>query len=347
MDPEQIRQKISEQLGIPQEHKRAGIPSAPPAPFITQPSEAPLRPEMVIRTFQSDAAQAIERRNVSVATVAIAENMKKTGTSSLSNAEPQHYLKKFIFSVLSLILIAGGGLGAYYLYKLSPLSQPTTSPQAAKTFLPSIVTPDSQRVLDVTGLNSGGVISQINQASNSIAPGTGLVTELLLATKNTQTTGEIVMQKVSGTDAFAKLGITPPDILKRSITAQWMYGVYSDTNSTAPFIILTTNFFQNAYAGMIRWEGDVADDMAKIFTYPVEMQTASTSTSSPIASYFTIKGTFHDAVIKNKDIRIFKNESGQTLLMYSFLDKNTLVITSSENAIRDIVTRIEKRAYVR
>jgi hypothetical protein len=69
--------------------------------------------------------------------------------------------------------------------------------------------------------------------------------------------------------------------------------------------------------------------------------------TSTIASYFTIKGTFSDKVIKNRDVREFKNTKGELLFLYSFINKETLLLTTSESSFIALVDRIEKDAYVR
>ena len=40
--------------------------------------------------------------------------------------------------------------------------------------------------------------------------------------------------------------------------------------------------------------------------------------------------TFTDEELRNKDLRIVTDEIGKTILLYSFIDKNTILITSHE-----------------
>ncbi|MDB5259592.1 MAG: protein of unknown function with transrane region [Candidatus Taylorbacteria bacterium] len=324
-----------------------GVPAAAGTPAQSAQPVAPQmpKPELVIRTFQSDTVQAIQQKHTSVATIALSESMRKNGSAIISNEPSKHYLKKALFALCSLILLGGGAFGAYYLYLKSPLGQ-TTPKTAQQDMLPSIVSPDIQKIIDVTDISSKGIVSSVRQTAESTKLQQGQMMEMILATKVTAADKTQKMQKVTGKDILAQFELTPPDIFARSVTPQWMLGEYQDETGKVPFIILTNDFFQNAYAGMIKWEPSIVDDMSSIFKYPAPPQ-GGTGSTTDIASFFNIRGKFEDATIKNKDVRIFRNESGQTLLMYSFIDKNVLVITTGGNAIRNIVERIEKRTYVR
>ena len=52
-------------------------------------------------------------------------------------------------------------------------------------------------------------------------------------------------------------------------------------------------------------------------------------------------------VISNRDVREFVTENNKVLLLYSFVDKDTLVITTSENSLANIIKKLEKQPYVR
>jgi hypothetical protein len=369
MDPEQFKKQFSGPLEeqsqrldttpartivIPPNQRVPEEPREEARPQAQQEQPQNPKPETVIRTFQSDTAQAIERHKVSVATIALAENMRKSGASSIANEPPKQFGKKITFFLFSIALIVCGAYSAYYFYQQSPLANPATRPISQQNFVASLVVPDTQKVIDVTGLKSSAALKKIAEAISSAKLEDGQMIEFVLSTQKIDENGKSFSQKILGKDLVSILGVTPPDILGRSITAPWMLGAYQDGMSRKPFIIFTTDFFQNAYIGMIRWEKEIADDMSVLFKYPEApiidtAITATTSTSTPvsIAQFFTIKGVWSDTIIKNKDVRVFRNEAGQTLLMYSFIDKNNIVITTGENVIRNIVERIDKRTYVR
>jgi len=131
----------------------------------------------------------------------------------------------------------------------------------------------------------------------------------------------------------------------RSLNPQWMLGNYAGNDGAIPFIILKDNFFQNAYAGMIAWEKSMADDLAPIFGY--SSATSDSNGTSTVASYFGIQGTWQDGVIMNKDIRSFEKPDGTVLLLYSFVDNGTIVITTDPAALTEILNRLEKQTFIR
>ena len=81
-----------------------------------------------------------------------------------------------------------------------------------------------------------------------------------------------------------------------------------------------------------------------------QSQQTGTSTSSstpPLGLKIEINTSFEDITIKNKDARILKNNRNDTVLLYSFLDKNTLLITSSESVFQDLANRLISKAFLR
>ena len=133
------------------------------------------------------------------------------------------------------------------------------------------------------------------------------------------------------------MDIPAPNILARSLTPSWMLGIFTDNaNNKNPFIVVTNNFFQNAFAGMLAWENVMPDDL-KQYLY----------SSDPIFPYLTVRGQFKDRIIMNKDVREFVTSQGKTLFLYSFIDNSRLVIAGNEATLSEIIARLEKSAFVR
>ncbi len=324
--------------------------------------------QKTIRTYESDIAEAIQHRQTSQVSIVMAENDRKIEAENASSGnttaeKTSGTLGKNILKILiSLIFIAGGIIGGYYLYSISPLAVavPTTS-QPTTRLVPYIIAPDSQKTVDVGGKTADQIIEIIRAqaAPSSSAFSKNYITEFVLYKKNTT---DNTNEKITGQEFLSGVGLNPPDILTRSLTDSWMLGVYGNAQNK-PFIILTTNFFQNAFSGMLQWEPTMPDDLTKVLGFTVQQNTlmqriaTSSATSTPVStsttrvvpssSFFGIRGTFSDKVIENKDAREFTDQSGTTLFLYAFLDNATLVIARDEATLGEIITRFEKRAYVR
>lgn len=314
-----------------------------------EPQKQP--PENVIRTYESDVAKALERKKASVMTIALAENMQKNKGEFIGNEveAPSHLIKKIIIALTSILLLGGGAAGGYYLYLQSPLAPDAPANQQNGSAYKSIVTPDFQKTIDVTTLAGKNLVTTLDQSIQSSKASLGSITEFVLTEKiiTDADNGSVQTSKISIQKFLAKMGIAPPDVLIRSLTSAWMIGSF-EGGVHEPFIIATTDFYQNAYSGMIKWESSIADDFSQFFTYPNPTpSTEQGDGTAPPVTYFNIQGSFEDAIVKNKDVRIFKNESNDILLMYAFLNKNTLMITQSEEALRDAIVRLEKQAFVR
>lgn len=385
--------------------------STPATPSKEETSSGIVKP---IRTYEGDVAEAMSHRRTSTASIAIAESKKMEGEEKISNNKTttpsNHSGIKFTMILLSILLLGGGAIGAYYLYSISPLA-PVTPTTSQKKTTPSIIPSNLQAVIVVDGQDSITIQKRIqaevlkNQTPNTIK-------EIVIAKKNTSGS----LNRVGGPSMIRELDINVPDILTRSLTSNWMLGVHSDAESkNTVFVVATSNFFQNTFAGMLQWESVMADDL-KRYLFPIEpegisnsssqqdsgiyqytnpldnidsilpatassssatsTQIAKTSTSTakstikiatttkndslistttsttteivqPLRTYLTIRGKFEDKIVKNKDVREFRTDTGEILFLYSFIDSSHLVITSSEEALAEILTRLEKQSFIR
>jgi hypothetical protein len=346
-----------------------------------------------IRTYEGDIADSIQHRQTSQASMVVAAQEKKHEEEVLvvhADEAPKtrgNWLKNTLMILGSLILLGAGVAAVYYFYTISPLSvrQPTApAPVQTAVTVSSIVTPDLQKVADITNQNPSGIINKINQVAQANQLQSGDILEIILGQEaSTTQNGKVssALERVTGPQFFVLMGLLAPDALTTSLTDQWMLGFYSASNTTpvesapviiatttvatttatsttviattststdtadteftfteppatvaTPFIILTNNFFQNAFAGMLSWESTMPSDLSAIFGItPAEWSS----------------GTFHDKLVKNKNVREFTDSSGSVLFLYSFIDNNTLVIAQNEAALTEIITRFENQAYVR
>ena len=320
--------------------------------------------QKALRTLEGDIEEAVQERNVSTASIVMAEQIKERRSSNLG--------KKFLIIFASILLVAIGIGGAYYIYLKSPLSPSApAAPQAAA--VSSIVSPDAQKTLDESGLGSGAAKLAVENALSNIGNSSGSILQIIPIEKGSAGAESII----NTNDFLLGIGLPAPDVLFRSLNSQWMLGTYNDNGAAAPFMILTEDFFQNAYAGMISWEKTMPDDFANIFGYankaagqpavsiayynPITSSTSTLLTSSssssensslatsttPPAAYFNIQGSWRDGVIENKDVRAFYQPDETMLILYSFVDNNTIVITTDENALAEIINRLEKQTFTR
>jgi hypothetical protein len=323
--------------------------TAKPPKISSDPNIKPLR------TYESDVADVLSHRNISQASMTIAENKRKRGEERIgttpagipstdipardaptasgadaireASGPPSHAGRKLTLVILSLILVAGGIFGGYYLYKQSPLAAPAPQPTAPQQ-PQSVIKAGSQSVIAIDGLNANAIASKIRTGmAKPQAPNT--VEEIVLAeTQN----GALV--RASPADVLNAMGIAPPDMLVRTLQPEWMLGTYADASGTKSlFVIAETDFFQNAFAGMLQWEATMPFDLQPY------LYAQATST--------VIQGRFEDRIVKNADVREFTAADGQTPFLYSFIDSSKLVVAGNEAALSEIIGQLEQQAFIR
>jgi hypothetical protein len=89
-----------------------------------------------------------------------------------------------------------------------------------------------------------------------------------------------------------------------------------------PFIILRSANFDTLFTGMLAWEANMHADLAPLFG---------------VAD--GIKRSFSDAIRGNASTRILYDTTGKEVLLYSFINQRTVVITTSSTALSALVSR--------
>ena len=316
-------------------------PVAPPEQQTAPKSPTPSLKN--IRTYESDVADLLAKRNTSAVTIALAESRRKQGKESLATVSdngPSRTGIKILIVVLILLFLGGGIFGAFYLYSKSPLApQPSTynPPQSFNTLIPV----DSQTVIEINAIGLKNIKEKVlGEMSKSQTPNT--IRELALVTAgpatNNGSANPKTMVRIPASTMVSGLGISMPDILSRSLTPNWMMGVYSNgSGQESLFVIVTNNFFQNAFAGMLQWESIMADDIknyiiptgvngvANALSVPngtvIATTTTSLATSSLIATSTVVMGTSTTASTIATTTPVNDFVSPYTTIRGQFVDK--------------------------
>ena len=121
-----------------------------------------------------------------------------------------------------------------------------------------------------------------------------------------------------------------PEFLKYSNSAipsdfsrfvnSYMLGLHKETSQNSIFLVLKIDLFDNVYSILLDHENDYVQD---IFQSLDQKDITGTST----------KNVFSDRLVKNLNTRTLLDDQGKILMIYCFLDRNTLVIAQNENAL--------------
>lgn len=289
-----------------------------------------------IRTFDADTAHAVKEKNASVIDIALAEQKKRRLVAE-DDRTSIPFIRGFILVVISLALISAGALALFYYYKNSQVK-----PNPVVVVEQSAIPYDSKKNL-APSLDRQSIIKAVRKESETDMPDNNVeeidIKEPALLGGNILTT-EKLAQYLSMDNM--------PKALLRSLDQKFTLGIYSIGGKNSVFLVFKNNSYDISFAGMLSWEKDMAREIGPLFAGTSET-TYSTSTATFGAELPPeITGAqFIDVVIKNRDARAVKDAAGNIVFLYSFIDKNTIVLAGSPEALDEVATRSVAAKFVR
>ncbi len=320
-------------IAIAEDKKKAEATKAPDRAVETSKSELPIKTEIPKKIEN----RPVEQKKDWILDKKIRIEDVEVNNKPISNRNPSHLVRNIFLTIVSLVLISGGLYAAYYLYSLSPVSpiKTTPTPVSSSPNLPAaMITADIQRTLYIDGMNKVSIAEAIRGEIAKIQ-GKNTVTEIVPILSSDQLAGpdHKTITKIPAKIMLNLMGIGLPDILSRSITSDWMLGVYSDTTGQKNvFVVVANDFFQNTFAGMLQWESSMPESVRPF------IGNASTTINS---------AHFVDRIVKNRDVREYVTSDKKTQFLYSFVSNDKLVIAENEEALTEAITRLERQNSIR
>lgn len=358
-------QRINAGVLLTQEQQAAAEPAEQAQPI--QPALASKREETIVRplqTYSGDVAGVIEQGGVSAVSIAAAEMSRGREEAQAAPApDPQKKIRFIYYGAGGLLLIAALGVVGFLFMRATPQVRNQTE------FSTPFMTVDQTTVVQVpANITRLDLMQKLQEERQSVSLSVGLVAQLYVGVPTTTASVPELLP------AAQLLSILSPDIpgdLARTIEPVYLLGVHSfDENQT--FIILRVDSYQQAYAGMLAWETYMAQQLQPLFSRtPSPHLPAVTASSAPIASSTTASSTvasstevaasstppvqaptlplfnrFVDRIVENHDTRVLLNDNGDIVLLWTFLDRSTLVITTNENTLHEVIRRITTASLV-
>ena len=314
----------------------AVLPKMPPPPPLPHQTPAPdsVRP---LETYQSDVEKFIQEQNVSGVSAAAAEELRRRKTERTIKEPPmaptgtKSKTFQFVAIIGGVILIVGAIGGVIFAFVRSRPLQQQQMPIAP--FIAIDSTSDVQLKPEDTRAD---IMKTLETAKEHTDISIGLIAQLRLWMS--ATTGTTLVQSSS----FFSI-VTPniPQQLLQTIQPQFLLGVHSfDINQ--PFLIFSVDSYQSGYAGMLAWETNMQQDLLPLFGYTPAPHTSNLqTTTTPPPTPQILASPFVDDIIENHDARVIKNQSGDIVFLWTFLDNSTILITTNPSTVREIVTRVK------
>lgn len=300
-------------LDISGDEKKENLKENPDQASSLQP-----KPNMfhAVRTFERDLARVMKEKKGSVIGIAIAERRQRENNVENVEDPPR---KKMLLLFFSALAIAGGLAFIGYFFINSNGKDETVG----TIKINSLITAESNKEISVDGFSQ---IKLIKTAGLELAS-TNLRLDTVLNLYFTETIAG-AKQKISTERFFSLLGGRIPPVLLRSLGDNFMFGIHV-FNGNQPFIVLKTDFYENAFLGLLKWEGNMASDLLPLFGVKFNDE-----------NRYLIDKPFSDGTLKNTDVRALFYNNGKTALIYAIPNRETIVIATGEDTLSEAINRL-------
>ncbi|MDP6659856.1 MAG: hypothetical protein QF679_02550 [Candidatus Pacebacteria bacterium] len=305
-----------------------------------------------LRTFKGDVTDAMKTKKTSLISIAAAEQkaQAKEPPKEVEQPSSSRKMKHVIIAVSAGLLIVIGISVAAFTF----LSQAPADDVLVERDVPSIIFVDNTQALDITNRSRREIMNGLTFLKDDVNIQLGLLEQVVLIFRN-----DFEEVTVVNTEEFLDaIEARVPGSLKRAFESEFTLGIHVFSGNQ-PFLIFKVKNFRTAFADMLAWEEIMKDDLAPLFGLPlpafIEGKSEVVATTTPEEGLGTTtpettsipgipqKRAFEDIVIKNQDTRILRDDESEIVLLYTFPDEETVIITTNENTLTEILTRLSSR----
>ncbi len=318
--------------------------SAPPLPPIKKPEPNPETSSVQpLQTYKGDIESLIQDKNVSVVNIAAAEAARRAQSEpaaeqELTDVKDYSLLKKAVMVFGGVVLLVGA-LGTVYLAYNKWIATVPIQESAPAPFIPVDET-TLVVLLEDTSLSRAAFMGALDGARESNDLPLGLIGRLYPA--QNLGTEEATRYELLPLEKFLTLlaPSMPPELV-RTLEPTYLLGIHT-FDGTQAFLILRADTFERGYAGMLAWERGMRNDLLPLFNRSPRprIPEEGVATSSVGSVPQLLQTGFVDKIIENRDARAILNTSGDLLLLWTFIDRNLLVVTTNEFTLREIISRL-------
>lgn len=232
-----------------------------------------------------------------------------------SNLSPQSRKNKIFLTLGSLFILASVGILFFFLLKREV---PSVSVQ--NQFIPIIFT-DKNTIVEISGLKKDEIPKSVLSG-----PDTGNIKEggieAIYLTINKNPVGIREFNKSIEGNFF------PSE--ENFLENNFLMGVVKrSTLQNDFFILLKMRSVPDVFNLMREWEKKMFFDLHSFFSLEL----------SPTTKYLLTK-EFESGIVENKNARILYDDQKNIVLMYVFANNNSIIITKSEKATKEIMLRL-------
>jgi hypothetical protein len=324
-----------------------------------------------IRTYSDDVASLVKNRKVSTAKIIMAEQ-KKRMVQQMNEEESEEKtskskkgaLIKFVISII-LIGLGGGALWAAINFGIIPEDFANKLPG----FKPNQSTIVGTQTIEVLANNktNGEIKNELLKKLSQIqSDNLDEIVELKVNFIEQTEDGEI-KSSINSVGFLNIIGANVNNRFSRSLSEDFTYGVYKEVEPT-PFIIFKTDDINISFAEILEWESFMYQDLKDMLKLKpevpefivVEQEVSTTTTDGSEENATTTvevaipnpepkfnRSEFTDIVLSNRDVRAIVDDIGSIIMMYSFIDDETILFTKNINVFQQIIQRLSNQQLLR
>jgi len=275
--------------------------------------------KMKVETFADDMAKAIESGEGGMIKKIIQEQEEKEILKETLSIEGKKN-KVFIFSGILLVLLTFSIFYLIFIFR-DKVFTTTVEPK----FVPMIFL-DKTNVVDATGLTKEKLVNTVLNQINSSEIQNGEVEGIYLSNN----------KKPIGFREFINIirGNIPLDKIT-FLSDNFLLGINDTTNSITfkpnknLFFILQMRSISDVFSAMKIWENKMFLDLYGFLGILINTD-----------NNYLLTKDFEDGIVQNKNARILKDNDGNIVLMYVFVNDTSILITNSEDTSKEIITRL-------
>lgn len=275
-------------------------------------------PKEHIRTYASDVAEQVKGKNMSVIQIALAEQKRQDQHLAVIKKSKT---QKIVYILIACIAFVGAfALVAWALnYKDSTVAIPeTTTPRAN-----ALVFSENQAVVNATNL-SRSEFMQAFVSESSFVTQRG-ITNIVPVTYATNPP-----RALSGEEFLSRFALNIPENLPVLFQDDFMFGYLQNTQDN--FLILKFSDFDTVLSSMREWEDFLIQDFVTLMQI------------GPINNSEIFTKDFESEIILNKASRVVRDTSQNIVFMYTFMDRQHIVLASKQETIQEILSRFSVQA---
>lgn len=323
--PEAPKESATAVFGAPQ--VKTPVSQAPRAAATLEKEQKPFEKEAsglpTLRTYKQDVAGVIRDQKTSLVQLVLAEQKERRKRERDTSPTSK---KNLLLIVLSAIfLLTAGGIVYYIFFTLKPADNTLEMLK-----ITPLVFSENNREIAVSGKDKKTLQSEMSAAIQKKDLRLDAIEYIFFTDAITRETPQGVIEEknlITTAKFFQTMNLELPSVIARSLRGEFMFGVHA-FNKNQPFLVLKTDYYDNAFAGMLEWEKDAARDLLPLFDQPELIRELA-------------ERKWGDMVIKNKDTRVLRNFDGSIALVYMFKDQHTLIITTNEDTLLEVSRRLD------